>query len=27
MKFSERLHEKLQPIWRKNHNHPFVRGI
>ncbi|SDZ24090.1 thiaminase (transcriptional activator TenA) [Evansella caseinilytica] len=27
MKFSERLHEKLQPIWRKNHAHPFVRGI
>lgn len=24
MKFSDRLHEKLQPIWRKNHNHPFV---
>ncbi|MBM7570609.1 thiaminase II [Aquibacillus albus] len=27
MKFSERLHEKLQPIWRKNHAHPFVQGI
>lgn len=27
IKFSERLHEKLQPIWRKNHHHPFVRGI
>ncbi|WP_078409830.1 thiaminase II [Priestia abyssalis] len=27
MKFSERLYEKLQPIWRKNHAHPFVRGI
>ncbi|PTL38250.1 thiaminase II [Alkalicoccus saliphilus] len=24
MKFSERLYEKLQPIWRENHNHPFV---
>ena len=27
MKFSEQLLEKLQPIWRKNHSHPFVRGI
>lgn len=27
MKFSERLYDKLQPIWRKNHAHPFVRGI
>ncbi|MFS0635450.1 thiaminase II [Mesobacillus foraminis] len=27
MSFSKRLHEKLQPIWRKNHSHPFVRGI
>ncbi|ADU32452.1 thiaminase II [Evansella cellulosilytica] len=27
MKFSERLHKKLQPIWRKNHAHPFVQGI
>lgn len=27
MKFSERLLEKLQPIWRKNHAHPFVQGI
>ncbi|MFK2824790.1 thiaminase II [Bacillus sp. B190/17] len=27
MKFSERLHEKLQPIWRQNHKHPFVKGI
>ncbi|WP_203362104.1 thiaminase II [Bacillus sp. REN10] len=27
MKFSERLHEKLQPIWRRNHNHPFVKGM
>ncbi|NJP39215.1 thiaminase II [Alkalicoccus luteus] len=24
MTFSERLHEKLQPIWRENHQHPFV---
>ena len=27
MKFSERLYEKLQPIWRKNHAHPFVQGL
>ncbi|PAK47472.1 thiaminase II [Priestia megaterium] len=27
MKFSERLYEKLQPIWRHNHNHPFVQGM
>ncbi|MBU9714019.1 thiaminase II [Evansella tamaricis] len=27
MKFSERLYEKLQPIWRKNHTHPFVQGL
>ena len=27
MKFSEQLLEKLQPIWRKNHSHPFVKGI
>ncbi|OIJ12899.1 thiaminase II [Anaerobacillus arseniciselenatis] len=27
MKFSERLHKELQPIWRKNHAHPFVKGI
>lgn len=27
MKFSERLHEKLKPIWRANHNHPFVVGM
>ena len=27
MKFSEHLLEKLQPIWRKNHSHPFVKGI
>lgn len=27
MKFSERLYQELQPIWRKNHAHPFVQGI
>lgn len=27
MKFTERLHEKTLPIWRQNHNHPFVKGI
>ncbi|RKL66667.1 thiaminase II [Salipaludibacillus neizhouensis] len=27
MAFSHRLHEKLLPIWRKNHAHPFVQGI
>ncbi|GAA0372682.1 thiaminase II [Bacillus horti] len=27
MKFSARLYEKLQPIWRKNHTHPFVTGM
>ncbi|MGJ9382976.1 thiaminase II [Salipaludibacillus sp. CF4.18] len=27
MTFSHRLHEKLLPIWRKNHAHPFVQGI
>ncbi|MGG0590653.1 thiaminase II [Priestia megaterium] len=27
MKFSERLYEKLQPIWRQNYNHPFVQGM
>ncbi|MFC0560018.1 thiaminase II [Halalkalibacter alkalisediminis] len=27
MKFSERLYKELQPIWRKNHAHPFVQGI
>jgi len=25
--FSERLYETLQPIWRKNHAHPFVQGM
>jgi thiaminase/transcriptional activator TenA len=24
MKFSERLREQLEPIWQKNHAHPFV---
>ncbi|MCM3652308.1 thiaminase II [Metabacillus litoralis] len=27
MKFSERLLEKVLPIWKKNHAHPFVQGI
>lgn len=27
MKFSEHLYHKLQPIWRKNHSHPFVREM
>ena len=27
MKFTDRLHEKTLPIWRQNHNHPFVKGI
>ncbi|WP_163538788.1 thiaminase II [Gracilibacillus sp. YIM 98692] len=27
MKFSERLYQKLLPIWRKNHAHPFVKGM
>ncbi|MFE5317934.1 thiaminase II [Paenibacillus sp. NPDC056579] len=27
MKFSEQLIQKLEPIWRKNHSHPFVRGM
>lgn len=27
MKFSERLYQKLQPIWRKNHAHPFVKEM
>ncbi|WP_416151187.1 thiaminase II [Salipaludibacillus sp. HK11] len=27
MKFSERLYENVKPIWRKNHDHPFVQGI
>ncbi|WP_067726851.1 thiaminase II [Oceanobacillus damuensis] len=27
MRFSERLHQKLQPVWRKNHSHPFVKEM
>lgn len=27
MTFTERLYEKLQPVWRKNHSHPFVREL
>ncbi|AGK53411.1 thiaminase II [Bacillus sp. 1NLA3E] len=27
MLFSERIYEKTQPIWRKNHAHPFVQGM
>ncbi|WP_026582450.1 thiaminase II [Bacillus sp. J33] len=27
MKFTEQLYKKLQPIWRKNHAHPFVREM
>lgn len=27
MKFSQRLVEKVLPIWHKNHTHPFVQGI
>ncbi|MEC0265011.1 thiaminase II [Paenibacillus anseongense] len=27
MTFSERLYERLQPIWRRNHAHPFVQGM
>lgn len=27
MKFSEHIYEKLQPVWRKNHAHPFVREM
>jgi len=27
MKFSQRLYENVKPIWRKNHQHPFVQGI
>ena len=27
MTFSARLHEKLQPVWRQNHDHPFVKGL
>ncbi|RSL30537.1 thiaminase II [Salibacterium salarium] len=27
MTFSERLYEKVKPIWEKNHNHPFVQEM
>lgn len=27
MRFSERLYEKVKPIWEKNHNHPFVQEM
>ena len=27
MKFSERLFKNVQPIWSRNHQHPFVQGI
>ena len=27
MRFSQRLLEKLKPIWRKNHSHPFVQEM
>lgn len=27
MTFSERLYERLQPVWRKNHTHPFVQEM
>ncbi|GAA4848027.1 thiaminase II [Paenibacillus vulneris] len=27
MKFSEYLLEKLQPVWRSNHDHPFVQKM
>ncbi|TYR79577.1 thiaminase II [Priestia megaterium] len=27
MKFSERLYEKIQPVWRQNHAHPFVQEM
>ncbi|MBE1442190.1 thiaminase II [Paenibacillus sp. OAS669] len=27
MKFSEYLLEKLQPVWRSNHDHPFVQEM
>ncbi|WP_419394074.1 thiaminase II [Cytobacillus praedii] len=26
-KFTERLFENVQPIWEKNHNHPFVQEL
>jgi thiaminase (transcriptional activator TenA) len=27
MQFTDRLFEKVKPIWQKNHQHPFVQGI
>ncbi|MCR6108197.1 thiaminase II [Salipaludibacillus agaradhaerens] len=27
MSFSKHLYDKLQPIWRKNHDHPFVKEL
>jgi thiaminase/transcriptional activator TenA len=27
MKFSEYLYNKLQPLWRQNHEHPFVKEM
>ncbi|EDL65278.1 Transcriptional activator tenA [Bacillus sp. SG-1] len=27
MQFTDRLFEKVKPIWDKNHQHPFVQGI
>ncbi|MBA2937634.1 thiaminase II [Paenibacillus sp. CGMCC 1.16610] len=27
MTFSERLYERLQPVWRRNHAHSFVQGM
>ena len=27
MKFSERVHQKVKPIWEQKHAHPFVRGL
>ena len=27
MTFCDRLYQRVQPIWQKNHQHPFVQGI
>lgn len=27
MKFTERLIDKLEPVWQQNHHHPFVTGM
>ncbi|ADI00097.1 thiaminase II [Salisediminibacterium selenitireducens] len=27
MTFSDRLRSKLGPVWRQNHEHPFVKGL